>query len=39
VRGGGCVLCPSYGITCDGLEREWWTELEWEETWERSDGD
>jgi hypothetical protein len=39
VRGGGCVLCPSYGTTCDGLEREWWTDLEWEETWERSDGD
>lgn len=39
IRGGGCVLCPSYGNTCNGLEMEWWTDLEWEETWERSDGD
>lgn len=30
VRGDGCVVCPSFGITCDGLEREWWTEAEWE---------
>ena len=38
-RGDGCVACPSYGKTCDGLEMEWWTDLEWEEVWERSDGD
>lgn len=31
MRGEGCVICPSYGVTCDGLEREWWTESEWEE--------
>ncbi len=31
VRGEGCVICPSYGITCGGLEREWWTDDEWEE--------
>jgi hemerythrin-like domain-containing protein len=30
VRGDGCVVCPSFGITCDGLEREWWTDSEWE---------
>jgi hemerythrin-like domain-containing protein len=30
VRGDGCIICPSYGTTCDGLEREWWTESEWE---------
>ena len=30
-RGDGCVMCRSYGTTCDGLEAEWWTELEWEE--------
>ena len=38
-RGDGCIACPSYGKTCDGLEMEWWTDLEWEEVWERSDGD
>ncbi len=30
-RGEGCVMCRSYGVTCDGLEAEWWTELEWDE--------
>ena len=30
VRGEGCVICPSYGVTCEGLEREWWTDHEWE---------
>jgi len=30
VRGEGCVICPSYGTTCDGLEREWWNESEWD---------
>ena len=38
-RGDGCVACSSYGTTCDGLEREWWTDLEWEEVFKRSDGD
>ena len=31
VRGDGCFMCRAYGETCDGLEAEWWTELEWEE--------
>ncbi len=30
-RGDGCSMCRAYGETCDGLEAEWWTELEWEE--------
>lgn len=38
-RGDGCIACPSYGTTCDGLEAEWWTDLEWEEMWERRQGD
>jgi len=38
-RGDGCVACPSFGVTCDGLEYEWWTELEWEEAEERRNGD
>jgi hemerythrin-like domain-containing protein len=31
LRGDGCALCPAYGETCRGLEREWWNEWEWEE--------
>lgn len=31
VRGEGCPICPSFGVTCDGIEREWWSEQEWEE--------
>ncbi|GLH73863.1 hypothetical protein GETHLI_23650 [Geothrix limicola] len=38
-RGDGCVACPSYGVTCDGLEREWWTDLEWEDMWDRMSSD
>ena len=38
-RGEGCVACPSFGSTCDGLEREWWTDLEWEEARARTDSD
>lgn len=30
-RGEGCFMCRSHGVTCDGLEAEWWTELEWDE--------
>jgi hemerythrin-like domain-containing protein len=31
MRGEGCVVCASYGVDCDGVEREWWNESEWEE--------
>ena len=31
VRGEGCVVCPSYGTTCRGVEAEWWSDSEWEE--------
>ena len=31
VRGEGCVVCPSFGTTCRGVEAEWWSESEWEE--------
>ncbi len=31
LRGDGCALCPAFGNTCRGLEREWWNEWEWEE--------
>jgi hemerythrin-like domain-containing protein len=30
-RGDGCFMCRAHGETCDGLEAEWWTELEWKE--------
>ncbi len=30
-RGDGCFMCRAHGVTCDGLEAEWWTELEWDE--------
>jgi hemerythrin-like domain-containing protein len=30
LRGDGCFVCPSHGTTCRGLEREWWTDDEWE---------
>ena len=26
VRGEGCVVCTSFGVDCDGVEREWWSE-------------
>jgi hypothetical protein len=35
IRGEGCVICPSYGVSCEGLEREWWTEQEWDDFRER----
>lgn len=31
VRGEGCIVCPSYGTTCRGVEAEWWNDSEWEE--------
>ncbi|MGZ6125244.1 MAG: hemerythrin domain-containing protein [Myxococcales bacterium] len=35
IRGDGCVSCEAYGEGCDGVEREWWTELEWEDVHHR----
>ncbi len=31
MRGEGCVFCPSYGTACEGVERTWWNDWEWEE--------
>jgi hemerythrin-like domain-containing protein len=39
LRGEGCVLCPSYGVSCEGLERTWWTQSEWDEVGDRFSGD
>ncbi len=30
LRGDGCFLCQAHGLTCEGLEAEWWSELEWD---------
>ena len=38
-RGDGCIHCPSYNSTCDGLEREWWTEHAWDDFNERMSSD
>jgi len=38
-RGDGCFMCRAHGETCDGLEAEWWTELEWEEFYNRDASD
>lgn len=35
MRGDGCVLCPAYGDPCEGIEREWWNENEWEDFFAR----
>lgn len=34
-RGDGCFMCRAHGEICDGLEAEWWNELEWDEFFER----
>lgn len=38
-RGDGCIACPSFGSTCEGLEVEWWTDLEWEDMQDRMQSD
>ena len=35
VRGDGCIMCPAYGVSCDGLEKAWWSEAEWEDARDR----
>lgn len=29
-RGEGCTNCQVYGISCQGIELEWWSEHEWD---------
>lgn len=31
MRGDGCVMCPAFVANCEGLERTWWNEWEWDE--------
>lgn len=35
VRGDGCACCPAFGVSCDGVEREWSSDLEWEDMLDR----
>jgi hemerythrin-like domain-containing protein len=35
LRGEGCVACEAYGVRCDGVEREWFDEQEFEDTSDR----
>ena len=39
MRGDGCIMCPAYGVSCRGLEREWWNDTEWSEAGDRFSGD
>jgi hemerythrin-like domain-containing protein len=38
MRGDGCIMCPAFGVTCRGLELEWWNEWEWDEFEDRMNG-
>ena len=31
LRGDGCVMCPRFVENCEGIERVWWNEHEWDE--------
>jgi hemerythrin-like domain-containing protein len=31
LRGDGCVMCPSFVDNCEGVERAWWNDHEWDE--------
>lgn len=35
LRGNGCVSCTAFGDSCQGIEAEWWSELEWEDVRDR----
>jgi hemerythrin-like domain-containing protein len=35
VRGDGCACCRKFGASCDGVEREWSSDLEWEDMLDR----
>jgi len=30
IRGDGCMPCPAYGVSCGGIEKEWWNIWDWE---------
>ena len=30
IRGDGCMPCSAYGVSCGGVEKEWWNQWDWE---------
>jgi len=38
MRGEGCIMCPAFGVSCRGLELEWWNVWEWDEFDDRMSG-
>jgi hemerythrin-like domain-containing protein len=38
MRGEGCIMCPAFGVSCRGLEHEWWNVWEWDEFDDRMSG-
>jgi hemerythrin-like domain-containing protein len=38
MRGEGCIMCPAFGVSCRGIEHEWWNEWEWDEFEDRMSG-
>lgn len=39
IRSDGCLVCDNYGLGCQGIEYEWWSELEWEDFKARNQGE
>lgn len=39
IRSDGCLVCDNYGFGCQGVEYEWWSELEWEDFKARNQGE
>lgn len=37
IRGDGCMACEAYGTRCDGVEREWWSDVQWEDFFHQND--
>lgn len=35
IRGESCTSCPAFGVRCDGVELEWWSDHEWDDFHDR----
>ncbi|MBK6688447.1 MAG: hemerythrin domain-containing protein [Deltaproteobacteria bacterium] len=31
IRGESCTTCPAFGVRCEGVELEWWSDHEWDD--------
>lgn len=31
IRGDSCTSCPAFGVRCQGVELEWWSDHEWDD--------